>query len=97
MPENRGLGRQGQWILPGPRMPLRPFPDHAGNVIDQAVDASLPMMAMGCSFRHDKQMALVRDSQRSLQRSENNLVDIGIGIGMLIDQQALGPRFIGTG
>src|SRR5262245_51231051 len=96
MAENSLLGSESQRILSWPPLALWPVGDDAGHIIDKTVYSSLPMVAMRSFFSHHKQMALVRHAQCPLQCPENNLIDIRIWIGMLVDQQPFGSRLEGT-
>ncbi len=61
------------------------------------MDATILVMSVRRTFGNDEQVALVRYSQCSFESSKDHVIDIGIWVGMFIDQQSLGSRLIGAG
>ena len=97
MPEDRGFGRRGEAIFTGACLKLWPRGECAGDILDKTAHAAVRVMAMGRLFRHHKQMAFVRDAQGAGERAQDEVVDIRVGIGMLVDQEAFSSGLIRAG
>ena len=92
--KNGGFGGQGDRIVAGLRMPFRPSGNHVRHIVDETMDTTILMMPVRRTFGDDKQVALVRHTQCPFERPEDHLIDIGVGVGMFVDQQTLGSSLV---
>src|SRR5687768_14461536 len=97
MSEDRRLCGRGQRIVNGLASTLRPFRNGVGDIFHQVMGAALSVMVVRGPLLLHEDMAFVGYSQRVLQGAENYLLDVGIGVGVLIDEDSFRPGLIGAG
>ena len=76
---------------------LRPGCDGVGHIVDQPMDTAFPVVPVGSSLCHDKDVALVGHTQGTLQRAQDNFFNVGIGVGVFIHEDPFRPGLIGAG
>src|SRR6185312_2972866 len=92
-----GFGGECERIVAWPRLPFRPSGGYVGHILDETMDSTIFVMPVRRPFGNDEEVAFIRHSQCPLERPENHLIDIGIRVGMFVDQQPFRSGLIGAG